>query len=222
MGWINTELILVALAAMASPTTLSFCVLALVLGERPRRTGSWFYLGAFSATLAIGVIAAFVLGNHAASEDPSQPKTWVAIVDVIAAVALIVWMVWLLRRPPNPQQVASMVDRMGRVADSPIVAIVGAGAALANPGGFIPLALKTISETNPNAAQYIALWIVFTVASLLPLAAALIMLTVAREKTMRWLHTARDWLIRNARKVAAVLVFLLAASLLRNGLAGLF
>jgi hypothetical protein len=222
VGWTYAEFVLVALAAMASPTTLSFCVLALVLGERPRRTGSWFYLGAFSATLAIGVIAAFVLGNHAASEDPSQPKTWVAIVDVIAAVALIVWMVWLLRRPPNPQQVAGMVDRMGRVADSPIIAIVGAGAALANPGGFIPLALKTISETNPNAAQYIALWIVFTVASLLPLAAALIMLTVAREKTMRWLHTARDWLIRNARKVAAVLVFLLAASLLRNGLAGLF
>jgi hypothetical protein len=45
---------------------------------------------------------------------------------------------------------------------------------------------------------------------------------VAREKTMRGLHTARDWLIRNARKVAAVLVFLLAASLLRSGLAGLF
>jgi hypothetical protein len=222
VGWTYAEFALVALAAMASPTTLSFCVLALVLGERPRRTGSWFYVGAFGATLAIGVIAAFVLGNHAASEDPSQPKTWVAVVDVIAAVALVVWMVWLLRRPPNPKQVASMVDRMGRVADSPIIAVVGAGAALANPGGFIPLALKVISETNPNAVQYIALWVVFTVVSLLPLAAALIMLTVAREKTMRGLHTARDWLIRNARKVAAVLVFLLAASLLRSGLAGLF
>ncbi len=114
-----------------------------------------------------------------------------------------------------------MVDRMGRVADSPAVAIVGAGAALANPGGFIPLALKTISETNPNAAQYIALWILFTVGSLLPLAAALLMLTVAQERTIRWLQRARDWLIRNARKVAAVLVFLLAASLLRNGIAGL-
>jgi len=66
LGWIDTELVLIALAAMLSPTTLSFSVLALVLAEHPRRTGIWFYLGAFSATLAVGVLAAFVLGNVAA------------------------------------------------------------------------------------------------------------------------------------------------------------
>ncbi len=221
MGWTYAEIVLIALAAMASPTTLSFCVLAVVLGNHPRRTGLWFYVGAFGATLSVGVVAAFVLGGRAASDDPSQPKTWVAIFDVVAAVALVVWMVWLLRRPPNPEKVAGMVARMGRVADSPAVAIVGAGAALANPGGFIPIALKAISETDPSAAQYIGLWILFTVVSLLPLAVALIMLTVARERTMRWLHVARDWLIHNARKVAAALVFLLAASLLHDGIAGL-
>jgi hypothetical protein len=37
-----------------------------------------------------------------------------------------------------------MVDQMSKVASSPVIAIVGAGAALANPGGFIPIALKTI------------------------------------------------------------------------------
>ena len=41
-----TELVLVAIAAMLSPTTLSFSILALVLGERPLRTGFFFYLGA--------------------------------------------------------------------------------------------------------------------------------------------------------------------------------
>ena len=34
MGWIDAELALIALAAMLSPTTLSFSVLALVLGDR--------------------------------------------------------------------------------------------------------------------------------------------------------------------------------------------
>lgn len=37
--------------------------------------------------------------------------------------------------------VESAVARMGKVASSPAVAIVGAGAMLANPGAFIPLAL---------------------------------------------------------------------------------
>ena len=78
MGWIDAELALVALAAMFSPTTLSFSVFALVIGDRPLRTGLWFYLGALTATLGIGVVAAFVLGDAAASSDPSSPKTWVA------------------------------------------------------------------------------------------------------------------------------------------------
>ena len=67
MGWVDGELGLVALAAMLSPTTLSFSVLALVLGDRPLRTGFLFYLGALTATLAVGVVAAFVIGDAAAS-----------------------------------------------------------------------------------------------------------------------------------------------------------
>jgi Sap, sulfolipid-1-addressing protein len=221
MGWIDAELALVALSAMLSPTTLTFSVLALVLGDRPLRTGIWFYLGALIATLAVGVAAAFVLGDAAASSDPSSPKTWVAIVDIVAAVLILVYVVRALRRPPNRERVASMVERMGRLASSPAIAIVAAGATLANPGGFIPIALKTISETDPTAAEYAVEWLFFTLVSLLPLAVALIALAVAREPTERKLHAARAWLESHARTVAAVILVLLALALLRNGIAGL-
>jgi hypothetical protein len=220
VGWVDGELGLVALAAMLSPTTLSFSVLALVLGDRPLRTGFLFYLGALTATLAVGVVAAFVIGDAAAS-NTSTPKTWVAVVDVVAGVLLALYVVRMLRRPPNPEQAASMIERMGKVASSPAIAIVGAGAALANPGGFIPLALKEISETDPSAAQYVAEWVLFTLVALLPLAVALVMLLVARERTVRILTGARTWLERHARTIAAVLLFLVAAALLRNGIAGL-
>ena len=63
-----------------------------------------------------------------------------------------------------------MVAQMSKVASSPAIAIVGAGAALANPGAFIPIALKAISQTNPTTAGYAAQWIAFAVVSLLPLA----------------------------------------------------
>ena len=36
MNWLDAELVLIALAAMLSPTTLTFSVLALVLGDRPK------------------------------------------------------------------------------------------------------------------------------------------------------------------------------------------
>jgi uncharacterized membrane protein len=220
MSWGDAELLLIALAAMLSPTTLSFSVLALVLGERPLRTGLWFYLGALSAMLAIGVIAAFVLGNAAASHT-STPKTWVAVVDVIAGALLLVYVWRVVRRPVDPQKAASMVARMGKVASSPAIAIIGAGAALANAGGFIPLALKAISEKDPSAAGYLGYWVAFTLVSLLPLGAAIVMLLVAREWTVRILNLARDWLVLLARTVAAAFVVLLAAALLRNGISGL-
>jgi hypothetical protein len=221
MTSIDSELLLIALGAMLSPTTLSFSVLALVLGERPLRTGFWFYLGALGVTLVIGVLAAFVLGNAAASPKPSEPKTWVAVVDVLACAFLLGYVVRLMRRAPDPRRAAGMIEQMGRVASSPAIAIVAAGATLANPGGFIPLALKDISETNPSAAQYVGEWVVFTLVSLLPLSVAVVMLAVAPASTQRRLGAARGWLERNARRVAAVILVLLAASLLSHGIAGL-
>jgi uncharacterized membrane protein len=162
-----------------------------------------------------------VLGDAAASEHASSPKTWVCVVDIVAGALLIAWVVARLRRPRDPKREESMVAQMSKVASSPAIAVVGAGAALANPGAFIPIALKTISETNPTAAGYAAQWIAFTVISLLPLLVALLMLLVARDWAMGVLGKARGWLQRNARTVAAVIVLALAAALIRNGIAGL-
>jgi Sap, sulfolipid-1-addressing protein len=217
----EVELVLVALAAMASPTTLAFSVFALVLGERPLRTGFWFFLGAFGATMIVGVIAAFVLGNAAASPGASTPKTWVSVLDIVLGVLLAIYVARVLRRPPDPQKAASMVERMSKVASSPVVAIIGAGAALANPGGFIPIALKDISQLNPNAGEFILDWLLFALISLLPLALALVMLLFAHDRAMRVLRGVRAWLERRARIVAAVIVLLLAAALVRNGIVGL-
>jgi uncharacterized membrane protein len=221
VGWVEAELALTALAAMLSPTTLTFSVLVLVLGDRPVRTGLWFYLGALGATLGIGIVAAFVIGDAAADHTPSSPKTAVAIFDVVAGALLLAFVIRRLRRPPNPKRAASMFAQMQKVASSPAVAIVGAGAALANPGAFIPIALKNISELDPTAIEYIANWVFFSVVSLLPLAVAIVLLLVARGRAERLLEGVRRWLDKNARTIAAVIIVALAVSLIRNGIAGL-
>ena len=220
MGWIDGELILVSLAAMLSPTTLMFSVLALVLSKRPFRTGLLFYLGALLAMLVIGVAAAFVLGDTAASST-STPKTWVAVLDIGFALLLLGWVAHVYRRSVDPKTIQGMVDKMGAVTESPWIAIIAAGATLANAGAFIPIALKDISELNPSTAQYVVDWIFFTLISLLPLATALVLLVVARDWTKRILQSARDWLVKHAWTIAMVIVAPLAVSLLRNGIAGL-
>ncbi len=156
MGWVDLELVLISLGAMLSPTTLTFSVLALVVAKRPLRTGIWFYLGAFTITVAIGVLAAFVLGDVAAPSGNGQRKTWVSVFDLVAGVVLLVYIARTWRRPFAEKTTQGMVERMTAVASSPWIAVVAAGATLANPGGFIPLALKAISELDPTRAGYAA------------------------------------------------------------------
>jgi hypothetical protein len=114
-----------------------------------------------------------------------------------------------------------MIDRMSILASSPVVAIVGAGATLANPGGIIPLALKEISQLDTSSLGYVAYWVGFSLVSLLPLGLALLMLLFAHERGIRILVAARGWLERHVRTVAGVILVALGAVLLRNGIAGL-
>ena len=221
MGWVDLELALISLAAMLSPTTLTFSVLALVLSKRPLRTGVWFYLGAFLVTIAIGILAAFVLGDVAAPSAGGERKTWVSVFDLVAAVALLVYIARTWRRPIPEKTTRGMVEKMSAVASSPWIAVFAAGAALANPGGFIPLALKAISETNPTTAGYAVDWLFFTLASLLPLLVAIVLMLVSPGRAERVLRGARTWLEGNLRLIASVIILLLAASLLHNGIAGL-
>lgn len=215
-----SELVLVSLAAMVSPTTLTFSVFALVLGDRPLRTGFLFFLGAFTVTIAIGIAGAFVLGDVAASHRP-EPKTWVAILDLVLAGILIAFALGRIRRPVDPRTTRSMIEKMRKIASSPAIAVVGAGAMLANPGAFIPIALKAISESDPSPAGYIAEWLTFTVIALLPLIVALVLLVVVPEPAERLLQRCRIWLERHAPTVGYALVLLLGLALLRNGIAGL-
>jgi hypothetical protein len=217
---VDIELALVGLVAMLEPATLISSALALVLGDRPLRTGFWFYVGGLSVTLAIGVLAAFLLGNTAASPS-STPKTWVLIFDVVAGALLLAYVAWTLRRRPDPEKIQANIKRMNALAEAPAIQIVAAGAVLANAGPFMLIALKNVSQLNPSAAQYVIDWVIFALASLLPLGLGLVMLALAPAKTTPLLHIARGWIERHARTVALVILVALSASLLRDGIAGL-
>jgi len=221
VGWVDLELVLVSLAAMLSPTTLTFSVLALVLADRPLRTGVWFYLGAFGVTIAIGALAIFVVGDVAAPASNGEQKTWVSVFDLVASAALLVYVARTWRRPIAEKTTKGMVEKMSAVASSPWIAVFAAGATLANPGGFIPLALKAISENNPSQAGFAGAWLLFTVVSLLPLGLAILLLLVAPGRAKRILQAARTWLEGHLRLIASVIILLLALTLLRNGIAGL-
>jgi hypothetical protein len=217
---VDIELALVGLTAMLEPATLLSSVLALVISQRPLRTGSWFYLGGLGVTLLVGVLAALVVGNVAASHT-SEPKTWVSVVTTVAGALLLGYAVSLLLKRGATDQTDQISKRMGELESAPAPAIIFAGAALANPGIFMLVAAKSISQLNPSTAQYILDWALFAFVALLPLGIALVMLLVAPGFTQPRLIVARGWVQRHARVILAIVLLGLAASLLRDGITGL-
>jgi hypothetical protein len=218
---VDIELALVGLTAMLEPATLLASVMALVVGERPLRTGSWFYLGGLAATMSIGLLAALLLGSAAATHT-SEPKTWVSLLTLLAGVLVLWYVVRLLtRRRDADQTTARIAERMNRVASGSALAIVAAGAALANPGVFMVLAAKTISQLNPSTSQYVLDWALFALVALLPLAIALLTLLAAPDFSKPRLAVARGWIERNGRIVLAIILLGLAGALVRDGITGL-
>jgi Sap-like sulfolipid-1-addressing protein len=220
VNYVDFELVLVGFVAMLEPATLISSVLALVLGTRPLRTGSLFYLGGIGATLAVGVLAALVLGN-VASSPTSQPKTWVSVLNLVGGILLLLYVVRLARRPSDPQRTAHNVERMHALTEASAGRILLAGALLANAGPFMLVAIKDLSELNVSTGQYLIDWIVFALASMLPLGLALVLLRLAPGRATTVLAFARGFVERRARAIAGVLLVALAISLLRDGIAGL-
>ena len=219
MSWVYLELALVSLAAMLSPTTLTFSVLALVLASAP----------AYRRLVLSRRFRGHDRDRHPRSVRPRRHcrtvadgdrKTWVSVFDLVAGAVLLVYVARTWRVPISDKSTKGMVEKMSSVASSPWIAVFAAGATLANPGGFIPLALKAISETNPSAAGYAAEWLAFTLVSLLPLGVAVVLLLVSPDWAERLLHASRTWLEEHLRLIASVIILLLGLSLLRNGIPG--
>jgi Sap, sulfolipid-1-addressing protein len=217
---VDFELALVGLVAMLEPATLISSALVLVIGDRPLRTGTLFFLGGFGTTLAVGVLAAFLLGNALAMPS-SETRTGVLIFDVVAGSLLLLYAARMLRRPTDPERTAHNLERMNSLAHAPAITILAAGALLANAGPFMLVALKGISQLDPSTLQYALDWLVFALASMLPLALGLILLRTTPAWTAPKLVLARDFSERHARIIAAVIVVALGISLLREGIAGL-
>lgn len=217
---VDIEIALVGLTAMVEPATLLSSVLVLVVSDRPLRAGSWFYVGGLGVTMLVGAVAAFVLGNAAASHT-SEPKTWVAVVTLLAGVLVLGYVVRLVRRPTDADQTAGITERVSKVVSAPALAVLAAGAVLANPGVFMLVAAKSISQLNPSTAQYVLDWALFTLAAFLPLEVALIMLLVAPNFTQPRLVVVRGWVERHASTIIAIVLLGLGASLLRDGIVGL-
>ncbi|HEX6311124.1 MAG TPA: GAP family protein [Acidimicrobiia bacterium] len=209
-----------AVGVALSPLPVSAAIL-LLLGTHPARRNLGLVLG-WMAGLGVVLAVAVLALDGAATDDAGETSSgigWgkVALGVVLVALALRNWR----RRPRNGQE--PDVPRWMATVDSfgPGKAFA-AGVALSavNPKNLV-LTLSagtSIAATELSVGGDVVTIVVFVLLATATIALPLIVFLAAHDTAAATLSTAREWLIANNRVVIAVVLLIMGAKILGDGL----
>jgi hypothetical protein len=228
------EIFLLSLLAMFNPTLLAAVTLMLLL-PNPKRLMLGYLLGAYTASISIGLVIVFALPESGATS--TSKNTLSPLEDVVVGLLLLVAAAVLatdrdrsLRerraRRKSEKQAGSEAEEkeslpmrlLGR--GSPRVAFV-VGLLLSFPGVSYLAGLTQIHKLDAAAAPTALLVIGFCLVQQLLLELPLAGYLFAPEKTGEAVKSFRAWLARNGRQAGIVVAAVLGALVLIRGIAGL-
>jgi hypothetical protein len=191
-------------------------VIVLLTMPSGRRRGIAFVLGWL---LAIGVIAAVVVGfAHGADfsshkTTPSRAASWaeIAVGAIVALAALR-----SLRRRPRGTATAETPKWLARLDRTNWLLAVLVGAFMLTYSLTIAAALE-ILKANVSAADDALAFAVFAVASVLTIAAPVVLVLAAPERSTQVLVTWRRWLLGNSRTIGVIALVVIGALLIAKG-----
>jgi hypothetical protein len=223
------SIFLLSLLAMFNPTLLAGVTIMMLLPE-PRKLIAGFLMGAYLASIGLGLAIVFSLHNSAGVE--SGKKTLSPVED-LALGAILVIVGWVLlsgratemkeghrRRkeakhgPAEPKE--SLPERLlGR--GSPKIAFA-VGAVLSLPGASVLVAENKIAHLGWPAFTTALAVVVFVLIEQLLLEVPLVGFWIAPEWTERTIVRFRAWLSANAVRAGGRLAIVLGALLIIRGL----
>jgi hypothetical protein len=213
-----SEIVALAIAVAASPFAIIPAILVL-FAERPRAT-SLSYLAGWLAGLAAGATAFVLLAGVIELGD--EPPTWASWARIGIGAALVVLGIrkWLARATAGdlPAWMSSIESlRPGRAFP------LAAGLALVNPKILLLSAAAgaAIGAGTDDAADAASLVALYAVVGGLSVALPVLAFLVLGERVMAPLQRGRDWLERNNAAVMSVVMVVIGAVLVWNGISGL-
>ncbi|HXS33014.1 MAG TPA: GAP family protein [Solirubrobacterales bacterium] len=224
---------LLSLLAMFNPTLLA-AVTLMLLTENPKRLMLGYLLGAYTASITIGLAIVFALHDSGAVSTSKQ--TLGPVEDlVIGALLLLVGLVLstdrdqplrerrekrkLAKQAKNGEKKEPLPMRLlGR--GSPRIAFV-VGILLSFPGVSYLTGLSHIDKLEAGVAPTVLLVIAFCLIQQLLLEVPLVGYMLKPEATQGAVDGFRDWLARNGRRAGIIVAIVLGALLIIRGIAGL-
>lgn len=187
------EAIPMALVAAFSPTTL--VVVASLLGrERPLALALSFYLTAAALSLAVGFLLLGVLAGSGLDNKKMHP-TVPAALDLTFGVVILLFALWIARRPPATPKEAKQRDMR-------LLTAVALGLVIGSPSPMYLASVHSLSKGGPGLAARSLGVILLTLIVLLMAELPIITFLIAPERTHDALKSANAWLSRNGHVIA--------------------
>lgn len=223
MGDVGTILAL-ALLAMLNPTLLAAVTMMMLLPET-KRLMLGYLLGAYLASISIGLLIVFSLHNTGAT-NTARATLSPAEDLVFGAIALIVGIVLgtgradglrerRRHRKEGKEKKEPWPQRMLGKGSARVTFAVGV--LLSFPGASYLVGLDRISHLDAGVAAAVLLVIVFCVIQLVLLELPLIGYAIAPEWTEDAVTRFREWIARNGVRVAGKVAIVIGVLLLVRG-----
>jgi hypothetical protein len=213
------EILLLAVASAFWPTLILVVVVALRL-EHPIRILVFFVAGALLTTISIGLAIVFALeGTSLASGSNRSIGAGVYLVAgaLSLAAAGVLWRSARRPRKPKPPKTQPSLAERSVERGAPVAFVAGIVLNII-PGTFPFVALVDIAKLDVGDAAKVAAVVVFYVIMLAFAEVPIVAYLIAPARTISATNAFNDWLTRNGRRVAAVVLAVVGAYLVVRGL----
>jgi hypothetical protein len=217
MGTLVAEVAALGLAiAFTSPVSV---VTVIVLLSMPsgRRRALAFVGGWLIAIAAIGAIAIFVLHGQDFGSRRSTPSQAASALEILLGSLLLLSAVVAYRRRKPAKEGVSEPKWLSRVEGTHWLFAVAVGAIMLSYALSLAAASE-ILKANVSRLDAAAAIVVFSVTSIVTVAAPIVVALAAPERSAQRLATWKAWLLGNSRTVVLVVLMVVAALIVVRGI----
>jgi threonine/homoserine/homoserine lactone efflux protein len=223
MGDVVGQILSFAVGVAVSPVPIIAVVLMLTT-DRGRVNGPAFVLG-WIAGLALAGTAILLLAGQAGASDGGEPATWVGVLKVLLGLGLLALAVKQWRGRPADSEAAELPNWMQKIdgfAPGRALALAVALAAI-NPKNLLLTvgAATTIAHAGLEAGEQAVALSVFILVASLGIGAPVAIYFALGEKSASLLGGLKDWMAHNNAAIMTVLLLVLGAKLLGDGITAL-
>jgi hypothetical protein len=220
MGTLVAEVAALGLAvAFTSPVSV---VTVIVLLSMPsgRRRALAFVCGWLIAIAAIGAIAIFVLHGQDFGSKHSTPSRGASALEILLGSLLLLWAIVAYRRRKPSKEGVSEPKWLSRVEGTHWLLAVAVGAIMLSYALSLAAASE-ILKANVSSFDAAAAIVVFSLTSIVTVAAPIVVAVAAPERAAQRLAAWKAWLLGNSHAVVLVVLMVVATLLIVRGISDL-